>query len=222
MKNKLPSNLKIMICAAFLLLAWSAAAIRAQTAPAAAAADTAAKTPAAAVLKTDQPPYTRSPGKQRFRRYLDNTVGPFALAGVAVFSAFDQADNTPPEWRKTAAGYGRRFASNLGESAIQETVAYGLEEVLKLDSKFYRSQKRDFGSRLKNGLLASVTGRTPAGKRVFNPSRIAGAYAGSLIATQTWYPARFGYQDGLRRGTLTVAANIGFGLVEEFIFRRKK
>ena len=167
-------------------------------------------------------PYVRPSARARFNQYLNNSIGPFALLGVGFTAGIDQLDKAPPEWKQGAKGYARRFASNFGESVIQETVSYGLEEAFKLDGKFYRSEKRDFASRLKNALLSGVTARTPSGRKVFNPSRIAGAYTGSILAAETWYPKRYSYRDGLRRGTQNVAAIIGFGLLNEFLFHRKK
>jgi hypothetical protein len=164
--------------------------------------------------------YIRPSANARFKRYLNNTVGT-GLIGVGVGAGLNQIAEVPPEWKRNGNGFARRFASAFGENAIQETVAFGLEEAFKLDSKFYKSKKRDFGSRLKNGLLSGFTARTSSGKRVFNPSPIVGAYAANVISTETWYPKRYNYKDGLRQGTQTVAFSAAFGLLNEFLFNRK-
>lgn len=167
------------------------------------------------------PDYVRPTADKRFKRYLNNTVGPFALVGVGFASGIDQASENPPEWKKNGQGFARRFGSNLGESAIQETVTYGLDEAFKLDAHFYKSRKRDFGSRFKNALLTSFTGRTESGKRVFDPARIVGSYTGSLIATNVWYPKRFNSQDGFRRGSQALGFSVGFNFLNEFLLKRK-
>ena len=181
--------------------------------------------PAVATQSSNQtkipPGYVRPSSEKRLKRYLNNAVGPFALIGVGFASAIDQADKKPPEWKRNANGFARRFGSNLGESVIQETVTYGLDETFKLDAHFYRSQKRDFSARFKNALLTSFTGRTANGKRVFDPSRIVGTYTGSLIAVNTWYPKRFNSQDGFRRGSQALAFSVGFNFLNEFLFHRK-
>lgn len=164
--------------------------------------------------------YVRPSSDQRFRRYLNKTVGT-GLIGVGIGAGIGQITEVPPEWKRNASGFGRRLASGFGENAIQETVAYGLEEAFKLDSKFYKSKKRDFGSRLRNGLLSGVTARTPSGKRVFNPAPIIGSYTANIISTETWYPKRYNYKDGLRQGTQNIGFTIGFGLLNEFLFNRK-
>lgn len=164
--------------------------------------------------------YVRPTANERFKRYLNKTVGT-GLIGVGIVAGINQLANVPPEWKRSGNGFARRLGSAFGENAISETIAYGLEEALKLDSKFYKSKKRDFGSRLKNALLSGVTARTPSGKRVFNPSPILGAHAANVISTETWYPKRYNYRDGLRQGTQTVGFSIGFGLLNEFLFNRK-
>lgn len=133
-----------------------------------------------------------------------------------------QISDNPPEWENNIKGFGRRFASNFGENAIQETTTYGIKEALKLDGKFYKNKRRDFGSRLKNALLSGVTARTPSGKRIFNPAPIIGNYAANLISTQVWYPKRFNYQDGFRQGTQNTGFTIGFGLINEFLLDREQ
>ncbi len=161
--------------------------------------------------------YVRPTKMKRFKRYVNRTVGT-GLIGVGASSVVQQFAEYPPEWERTAGGFARRFGSNLAENVISESVAYGLEETFKLDSRFYKSKKKDFGSRLKNALLSSFTARTPSGKRVFNPSRIAGTYTADIIATETWYPKRYSYKDGLRQGTRGIGFSVGFNLLREFVF----
>ena len=164
--------------------------------------------------------YVRPTADQRFKRYLNKTIGT-GLIGVGIGASIQQFAENPPEWGKNGKGFARRLGSNFGENAIQETVAYGLEEALKLDSKFYKSTKRDFGSRLQNAFLSGITARTPSGKRVFNPAPIIGSYTANLVSTQVWYPKRYSYKDGFRQGTQNVAFTIAFGLLNEFLFNRK-
>ena len=164
--------------------------------------------------------YVRPTANQRFKRYLNNTAGT-GLIGVGIGAAIQQIADVPPEWENNFKGFARRFGSTFGENAIQETTAYGIESALKLDGKFYKSQKRDFGSRFKNALLSGVTARTPSGKRVFNPAPIVGVYTANLISTQIWYPKRYDYRDGLRQGTQGIGFIIGFGFLNEFLLNRK-
>lgn len=165
--------------------------------------------------------YVRPDAKTRFKRYADNTIGIGALIGSAFGAGIGTAANEPEEWKGNWNGFGRRFASNMGRGAIRETAVYGLDEVLKLDSHFYRSEKRNVGSRVKNALISTVTARKTNGERTIGVSRLVGTYSASVIAAEAWYPKRFDYKDGLKSGTISLGVNAAFNLFREFIWKNK-
>ena len=167
-----------------------------------------------------QQTYVRPTGKERFNRYVKSMFRPIALAKTVVKSGYSTWRNSPEEWGENWEGFGRRVASSFGKSAIKQTTIYALEEALKLDSKFYRSQKKDFGSRLRNALISPFTARKPDGKRVFGFPRIAGTYTSSIIAYETWYPKRYSYKNGLRGGTISLGFNAAFNVFKEFVWRK--
>lgn len=145
--------------------------------------------------------------------------GPFAIGGDVLSAGVSTWSNSPPEWGKSWNGFGKRFASDLGKGVIKGTTAYALEEAFKLDSHYYRSQKRDTGSRLKNAIVSSFTARTPSGRRVVGFPRIAGSYVSSIVATRAWYPDRFGMRDALRGGTYAVGVDILSNIFTEFFHK---
>jgi hypothetical protein len=169
------------------------------------------------------PPQTTSGGyvfpnqHERFNRYLWDTFGPLKLLGVGVAAAIDQGQNNPPEWKKGGSGYGKRFASRMGQNVIEETTSYGLSEAFRLDTGFQRSQRHGFSERLGDALIQNVTSRTRSGKRIISVPRFAGAYVGGLVPALTWYPSRFSYKDGLREGTYSLAAGFVVNVLREFI-----
>ncbi len=165
-------------------------------------------------------PYVRPDAEQRFKRYLNDTAGPLAWVGIAAGAGFATAANNPEEWDRNSKGYGKRFASNFGRNVIRNSVTYGLDEALKLDSHFYRSEKKGVGSRVGNALLSTVTARKANGKRTVGVPRIVGTYTANVIARETWYPARYDWKDGVRSGTVSLGVNAVFNLVKEFVFKR--
>jgi hypothetical protein len=169
---------------------------------------------------TNQNGYVRPSAKARFHRYVKNVVGPMSLVRSAAGAAIGQADDSPTEWEQGASGYGKRFASQLGRSAIQETVSYGLQEALKVDGGFEKSKKTDFKGRAVDALLSNITARKPDGHRVLSIPRFAGVYTGSIVQATTWYPDRYSVRDGLRIGTVSLAIGFGMNLVREFILKR--
>lgn len=164
--------------------------------------------------------YTFPTGEQRLRRYVRNMFGPASLAKNAAAAGISQWKHTPEEWGQGAEGYGKRFASNVGSTVIRQSVSYGLSEAFRLDTGFEKSKQKSFWPRLSDALVQNVTSRTQSGKRVFSVPIFAGVYAGSIIPRETWYPSRYGYKDGLRAGTYSIAAGFAINAVREFVFNR--
>jgi hypothetical protein len=176
------------------------------------------QSPTAQPSPSPTPAYVFPDNGERFRRYVKSTVGPLALLRTAASAGIAQANDSPEEWEQGMKGYGKRFASSFGRRAIQQTVTYGLDEALDLDTGFKKSTRTGFFPRFKDALLENVTSRTPSGKRVFSAPRIVGVYTGSVIAAEAWYPERYSYKDGLRSGTRTLLTGFGFNLIREFVF----
>jgi hypothetical protein len=164
------------------------------------------------------PTYVFPDNKERFRRYVKSTVGPFALARTAASAGIQQANDSPEEWEQGMKGYGKRFASGFGRNAIRQTITYGLDEALDLDTGFQKSTRSGFGPRLKDALLQNITSRTRSGKRVLSAPRFIGVYSGGVIAAEAWYPERYSYKDGLRSGTTTILTGFGINVIREFLF----
>ncbi len=172
------------------------------------------------VPKQQNQTYVRPNADKRFKKFASDTLGPFALLGNGVGAGFSTLSNEPEEWGKNWEGFGRRFASNLGRNVIKNTAIYGLDEALKLDSGFYKSKKRDAGSRVANAFLSTVTARKSNGKRIVGVPRLVGTYTASIIAAETWFPARYDWKDGARSGTILLGVNAAFNLVKEFILKK--
>ena len=163
--------------------------------------------------------YVRPDSKTRFKRYVNGMFGPVALGKTVASAGWGTWRNSPEEWGDQWEGFGRRVASGLGKSVIKNTTIYGLGEALKYDSRFYRSQKKDFGSRLGNALISPVTARDKNGRRVIGIPRIVGTYTSSIVAAETWYPDRYSYKNGLRSGTISLGFTAAFNVFKEFVWK---
>jgi len=164
-------------------------------------------------------PYVRPDKETREKRYLLSMFGPFAIGGDVLAAGINTAANTPREWGPYWNGFGKRFASQFGKGVIHQSTQFALEESLKLDSYYYRSTKKDVGSRLKNAISSTFTARRPDGSRTIGIPRIAGSYAAGIIAAETWYPKRYGLKDGLNSGTISLGTDVLSNIFKEF-FRR--
>ena len=174
------------------------------------AADPAAAAPAA---------YVRPTADKRFKKYIGSMFGPWSLGRAVASAGLSTWSNSPEEWGPHWEGFGKRFASNMGRSVMKNTMMYGIDEAFKLDSYYYRSKKKDFGSKIKNAMLSPVIARRPDGKKVFGFPRVVSTYASSVIVAETWYPGT-DWKDGLRNGSMTLLFNGGYNLLKEFIWKK--
>ncbi len=170
--------------------------------------------------QTNQNWYVRPTAEKRFKGYANRVVGPLALVRYTATAGLTTWRNTPKEWGDKWEGFGRRFASNLGKSAIANTAIYGLDEALKVDSNFYRSRNRSVSARLRNAMFSTFTARKPNGKRTIGIPRITGAVVSNVIASSTWYPDRYDYVHGLKGSAISLGVNVGFNLVREFVWKK--
>ena len=179
-----------------------------------------APSPSPSPTPTDASAYVRPDAKARFKRYVNGMFGPMALGKNAATAGWGTWRNSPEEWGDRWEGFGRRFASSMGTGVIKHTTMYGLDEALKLDSGYYRSKKKDVGSKVANALISPVTARTTTGKRTIGVPRIVGTYTGSMLSRELWYPARYSWKDGLKSGTISLGFSAAFNLVKEFIWKK--
>lgn len=155
---------------------------------------------------------------ERFKRYLKNAFGPEAYIGPAIGATFQTIRENPPEWEKNGNGFARRFASNVAENVIEESVIYAGSELLGQDPKYYKCECRNVGKRAWHALKSGFTARDRSGKTVFAPQKVAAPFVSNVTSATVWYPDRFSAQDGLRSGGYSLLFSTGFNLIREFVF----
>ncbi len=169
--------------------------------------------------KSAPQPFVFPTRRERFNRYVKSTVGPSSLVGSAITAGIDQWRDHPDEWEQGAKGYGKRYASDFARNGIQQTVVYGLDSALGLDTKFRRSTRKGFFPRMVDALAENVTSRNRSGGRVISVPRISGIYTAQIIKYEGWFPERYSYKDGLRGGTRSLATGFAVNLLREFVIR---
>ena len=88
--------------------------------------------------RSPRPLNTPPTEKTRLRNYFFDTFGPYPIVISAIAAGINQAENTPPEWKQDAAGYGRRFGSNCGIAAVTTTTRCALSRAFREDALYYR------------------------------------------------------------------------------------
>ncbi len=163
--------------------------------------------------------YTRPTHEMKLRNYFFETVGPYPIVGAALAAGIGQADNTVPEWKQGAEGYGKRFASDFGIAAVSTTARYALAEAFKEDTLYYRCECRGLFPRLGHAVISTITARRgDDGRRVFSVPDLVAPYAGSMTAVYAWYPDRYNYKDAFRIGNYSLLGYLGGNIALEFFF----
>ena len=161
--------------------------------------------------------YARPTQGTIFRDYVLDTFGPYPIADAALTAGLNQFSNAPPEWKQGSVGYFKRFGSDFALDAVETTTRYGLAELLREDTIYYRCECRGFFPRVSHAVLTTFTARRGEdGHRVFSIPAIVSPYAGSMTAVYGWYPDRFGAKDAFRLGSYSLFADMGGNLVHEF------
>ena len=163
--------------------------------------------------------YTRPTQKTKISNYLFDAFGPYPIASATLKAGFDQAKNTPPEWRRGAEGYRKRLGSDFGIAGIGTTTRYALSEVFKEDTLYYRCECKGVLPRLSHAVISTLTARRGEdGHRVFSFAALVAPYAGTMTAAYGWYPRRYGAKDALRMGNYNLLQFVGANIALEFLY----
>jgi len=163
--------------------------------------------------------YIRPTQKTKLRNYFFDAFGPYPIVGAAFAAGINQADNTPPEWKQGAEGYGKRFGSDFAIAAVSTTTRYALAQALKEDTLYYRCECTGVFPRLSHAVISTFTARRGVdGHRVFSIPALVGPYAGTMTAVYGWYPGRYNAEDALRMGNYSLLGYIGGNIALEFFY----
>lgn len=153
-------------------------------------------------------------------------VGSFSLRGVLgnlVGAVIGQAMNTPSEWGQGWGAYAERYASGLGGTLSRQAFAFTLESVLHEDPRYFPSEEKTKGARVKHVVKSVIITRTDSGENQFAYGRVVSAFgAGQLV--NAWQPRSNGHvSDGIERAFIVLGVDAGFNLMQEFLpFTRPK
>ena len=163
--------------------------------------------------------YTRPTEKTKLHNYFFDAFGPYPIVGAAFAAGINQADNTPPEWKQGAEGYGKRLGSNFAIAGVSTTTRYALAKAFREDTLYYRCECKGFFPRLSHAAISTFTSRRgDDGHRVFSFPALVAPYAGTMTAVYGWYPGRYGVKDGFRMGNYSLLGYVGGNIALEFLF----
>ena len=153
--------------------------------------------------------------QSKLKYHAEGTYRPMAIAGFAAYAGVLQTLDTPTEWGKGGAGYGKRFASTAAWSGIHSTLAFGLDTALHQDPRYYRSGAEGW-RRVGHALRETLLTRTDSGGETLSTWRLGSAYGAAFLSNQ-WYPDRLNtVRLGMLQGSMTLGFDFAANLGAEF------
>jgi hypothetical protein len=118
------------------------------------------------------------------------------------------------------SGYADRFGSTAGEIIVRDTTSYILGAAFKEDLRVRLCRQCNLGGKTKTALEDTFTARKgDDGRRALSVARILGPFAGSKVATHTWYPAGYGGKESVRQVGISFGMIFGRNLIREVVSR---
>ena len=162
--------------------------------------------------------YTRPTHKVKLVNYLFDAFGPYPIVASGLLAGINQASNSPRDWDQGMTGFGRRWGSNYGISAITTSTRYGLADLLREDTLYYRCDCSGFFPRLKHAAISTFTARRGQdGHREFSVPALVAPYVGELVAVHAWYPQRYDSTDAFRQANYSLLVYAGQNIAFEFL-----
>jgi len=155
--------------------------------------------------------------RERSKLYVNTMVNPLGFLKAGASAGIDQWKDSPTDWEQGASGYGKRFANILGQYSIQRTVTFGLGSVLHEDNRYFNSGKKGLWPRTGYAVASGILARHNDGSQHFSISQVGGVAAGAFISRAWLPPSQHSAGDGAVSFGITMASNMGFAVVKEFL-----
>ena len=163
-------------------------------------------------------PYIQPTRREKVHNYLFEAFGPYPAAWTMVVAGWHQAKRNPPDWREGVPGFGERYASDFGNSAVNITTRFALAQALDEDTLYYRCSCSGVWPRLKHALVSTAfVHRGADGRRAFALPVVAAPYAAGMTAVYGWYPSRYGAKDAFRMGNYGLLSYLIGNISLEFL-----
>jgi len=141
---------------------------------------------------------------------VDNIV----YAGVG--AAFDQLRNRPEEWGQGWGAFGERYASHLGQYAIQRSIMFPVQAIDHEDTRYFRSKRTSYKGRIADAFLHTVWRHDDSGGMMPAYSEFFGDYGAAAIS-RAWWPERFHHGSAIFiAGSNTMLVDAGINVLHEF------
>ncbi|HSW40014.1 MAG TPA: hypothetical protein VLL97_11030 [Acidobacteriota bacterium] len=119
--------------------------------------------------------------------YYLKLYGPASISTSVFIAGMNQARDRIPEWGQGMAGYGRRFSSTYGQKAINRSIRFGMQYLLKEDPRYRPSGNSGFFNRALHAVSRRFISNKDQGGTRPGYSYFLGLAGGVYISRQ-WHP----------------------------------
>ncbi len=138
----------------------------------------------------------------------------FIYAGIG--AALDQWRERPGEWGDGWGAYGERYASHIGQYAIQRSIMFPVQAFDHEDARYFRSKRTSFKGRLGDAFLHTIWKHSDTGGMMPAYSEFFGDY-GAAALSRLWWPQRFHHGSAIFvAGSDTILIDAGINVLHEF------
>lgn len=155
--------------------------------------------------------------RDRTQLYAKTMLNPLGYAKAGFSAGIDQWKDKPAEWKQGASGYGLRFANILGQYSIQRTATFAISSAFDEDNRYFNSGKKGIWRRVRYAVASGTLARDHAGRRHLSLSQMGGVAAGAFLSRLWQPPSQSSAGSGAVSFGITMASNMGFGIVKEFL-----
>jgi hypothetical protein len=155
--------------------------------------------------------------RERTHLYFKTMANPLGYIKAGFSAGIDQWTDKPEEWEQGASGYGKRLANIVGQYSIQRTVTFGVASALHEDNRYFNSGKKYVWPRVGYALASGILARHDDGRLHISVSQLGGVAAGAFLSRFWQPPSQHSAGDGAVSFGITMASNMGFGVVKEFL-----
>lgn len=146
------------------------------------------------------------------RHFFD--IENIVFAGMG--AGLDQARDRPGEWGQGWGAFSERYASHLGQYAIQRSIAFPVQALDHEDARYFRSTKKSLRGRVGDAFFHTVWRHNDSGGMMPAYSEFFGDYGAAAIS-RTWWPERFHTKSAIFiAGSDTVLIDAGINVFHEF------
>jgi Carboxypeptidase regulatory-like domain len=159
--------------------------------------------------------------RQKFSLTTHEFSDPVSLIDVGATAGIEQANNSFSGYGQGAAGYGKRFAAELGNDLLSSYLGEAVfPSIFHQDPRYFYQGSGSVKSRLWHALSWAVIARSDRGHPMVNYSYLLGDLTAGAISN--WYYPRANRGAGLvlTNFAIGVAARTGKVVLREFVLKR--